>query len=176
MKRIKPGKGPERWEFVREARLVDGFWGENAGIIFVLAVAILLCVLVLFTIFLPTAPLPPEEQKRELEPLVPPLLFGLPAIPPSLPSWGRQNRESAIPIHWSGHHGHRGGGHHGRHDHYNNGGHYYTPYYSYPNYSYPMWPYYSFPYNPYGYGGREQSEPRCFELRQSDGAYLKWCL
>lgn len=147
-KRIKPGQGQGTWEFSR-GRKVEKFWGEWFLTALIIISFLVLVAVALFAFFVPPPEVPPLQQKRELEPLIPPmfppLLFGKP-LPPPRPS-RQQKPEKAIPIHWSH------GGHHGHHDHY---GHYY-PYYSYP-YSYSVRPwerYYSYPYDSYSCYGCE---------------------
>lgn len=160
-------------------REVGNFWiwrKYDVVIFIIFAIFFLLLVLALSIAFSPTTSLPRQEQqqqKRQLEPLVPPLLFhGFKLTPRPLPPSERQKRKSAmIPIHWSDHHG----GHHGHHGHHDYRD-YSTPYYYTPYYDYRPRGYYSFPYNQYDYGYREREEPRCFELRQHDGTHLKWCL
>lgn len=160
------------------ARKVGKFWGKNEKALVVVAVAIfLLALLILSIAFSPKATLPPEQEKKareakKEEESIPRLIPSFPDHQPN-PRLPWEKRDGITPIHWSDH-GRHGDGHHGHHDY----GHYRQYYYPYP--VRPWGGYYSYPYVPYGYDGgygeREPSEPRCFELRQPDGAYLKWCL
>lgn len=151
-------------------REVGTFWGENSGVLVAVGIIIfLLGVLILFTVFSPASS-PPR--------FIPPL-----SSQPDDLSFPWQERW-IIPIHWSG--GHHGNGHHGHHGHHGYYGGYSYPFYSFPHYyqgrpSIFVDPWYEYRFSPWGYDGgyrgfEEPESPRCFELRQPDGAHVKWCL